>query len=199
MHNKYNKAAVISAIIIETILVFYALTGFMQNNRKILILSLLSIVCISLPFIITHVAEKKKLLLPSSFNLISVLFLFAALYLGEINDFYNKYWWWDLSLHAIFGSYTVILSLHVLQGVIRREIEVSKNRFAMFSVIFAFSFAVTLGTFWEMFEFLGDLLFKTGMVKGGLEDTATDILVKIAAAFVTSAYYYFKNRKPWHP
>ena len=156
---------------------------------------MLSIVCIALPFIITYIANKKKLLLPPSFNLISVIFLFSAMYLGEINNFYTRYPWWDLLLHAVFGSYAVTVSLHVIRGIIRREIEVSKNRFIMFSAIFAFSFSVALGTIWEAFEFSGDLLFKTGMVKGGLEDTSTDILINIAASLITSAYYYLKKRK----
>lgn len=46
-----------------------------------------------------------------------------------------------------------------------------------------------------MFEFVGDYLFKTSMVKGGLEDTSTDLLVKIIAAFITSIIYYFRNLK----
>jgi hypothetical protein len=46
-----------------------------------------------------------------------------------------------------------------------------------------------------MYEFSGDYLFGTEMVKGGLDDTATDLLIMIAAATATSIYYYFKNRK----
>lgn len=197
-NNKYYKLAVILAIIMEAALTVSALYSFMQNNQKITGLSLLSIVCIALPFIITYIANKKKLLLPPSFNLISVMFLFSAMYLGEINNFYTRYPWWDLLLHAVFGSYAVTVSLYVIHGIIRREIEVSKNRFVMFSAIFAFSFAVALGTIWEAFEFLGDYLFKTGMVKGGIEDTATDILINIAASFITSAYYYIKRTKSRH-
>lgn len=195
MHNKYDKAAAIIAVIIEAVLIFSAVTSIIQNNMKNIGLSLLTVVCITIPFIISFIVRRKKLLFPKSFNLVSVLFLFAALYLGEINTFYVKYMWWDLLLHAIFGFYAVITSLHAIQGVIRREIEISKNRYVMFSVLIAFSFAVTLGTIWEMFEFSGDFIFKSGMIKGGIEDTATDLLVKIAAAFITSAYYYLKNRE----
>lgn len=194
MHKKNNKVAVITAVIIEAVLLFSAMTSLLQNNLKSLGLSFLAIVCIALPFIISYVSNKKKLLLPKSFNLVSVLFIFAAMYLGEINTFYIKYWWWDLLLHAVFGWYMVIVLLHAIKDVIRREIEVSKNRFVMFKAVFAFNFAVSLGTLWEMFEFLGDFLFKSGMIKGGIEDTSTDLLVKIAAAIATSTYYYFKNR-----
>ena len=194
MHSKYDKAT-IAAVIIEAILVFSAVTSITQKNMKNLGLSLLAMVCTTIPFIISYIARKKKILLPNSFNLVSVLFIFSALYLGEINNYYIKYMWWDLLLHSFFGFYTVIILLHAMQGIIRREIDVSKNRYLMFTIMIAFSFAITLGTLWEMFEFTGDFIFKSGMIKGGLEDTASDLLVKIAAALSTSIYYYRKNRK----
>lgn len=195
MSNKYNKYAVILAVLMQAVLIFSLVTSFIQNNTKTLWLSVLTIACMFLPFIISHIAYKKKLIIPTTFNLVSIIFLFCTLFLGEINNFYMKYWWWDLMLHAVFGIYMVIVSLYVTRGMIRREIDISRNRFGLFAVIFAFSFAVSLGTIWEMFEFLGDFIFKTGMVKGGLEDTATDLLVKIIAALLTSTYFYLKNRE----
>ena len=68
-------------------------------------------------------------------------------------------------------------------------------RFTLFAIIFAFSFSIALGTLWELFEFVGDYLFKTNMVKGGLEDTSTDLLVKVVAAFITSIICYFRSLK----
>lgn len=194
MHSKYDKATIV-AVIIEAILIFSAVTSIAQNNMKNIGLSFLAMACTAIPFIISYIARKKKLSLPNSFNLVSVLFIFSALYLGEINNFYIKIMWWDLLLHAFFGFYTVIILLHAMQGIIRREIDISRNRYLMFTIMIAFSFAITLGTLWEMFEFTGDFLFKSGMIKGGLEDTATDLLVKITAALITSIYYYRKNRE----
>lgn len=195
MNRKYNKIAVYISVIMEAILIFSAARNIFQNNMNKIGLYLLTMVCILLPFIISYIAGKKKIHIPDSFNLVAVLFLIASLYLGEINSFYVKLSWWDLFLHALFGYYMVIVSLHGINGVIRREIDVSKNRYAMFSVIFAFSFSIALGTIWEVFEFLGDFIFRSGMIKGGIEDTATDLLVKIVAAFITSTYYYLKNKE----
>ncbi|WP_192875367.1 hypothetical protein [Clostridium taeniosporum] len=62
-------------------------------------------------------------------------------------------------------------------------------------MIFAFNFSITLGTLWEMVEFLGDYLFKLNMVNGGLEDTASDLLIKILFAFITSIICYYNNFK----
>jgi len=72
----------------------------------------------------------------------------------------------------------------MIKGVIRKEVEITKKRFTVFLVIFAFSFTIALGTLWELFEFSGDYLFGKDMIKGGLEDTATDLLVKTASNYL---------------
>lgn len=193
MNTKLNKVTILSAIFIEAVFIFTAITSITQNNVKILNKSLLAFTSIVITFVISYVANKKKIKLPISFKLVSVLFIFAAQYFGEILNFYTKIWWWDLLLHVIFGFYSVIIFVHITKDVIKKEKDVSNKRYNLVASLSAFNFSVTLGTLWEMFEFSGDFLFKTGMIKGGLEDTATDLLVKIAAAFLTSIFYYFKN------
>jgi hypothetical protein len=125
----------------------------------------------------------------------TLTFVILAQYLGEIKKFYQIFWWWDLLLHAIFGSYALIIALYLIKGIIRKEQGTSDQRFTLFIIIFAFSFSITLGTLWEMFEFIGDYLFKAGMVKGGIEDTSTDLLINIMAAFITAIICYLSEFK----
>lgn len=195
MNNKNSKVAIGIAGIFEIILIATAILNIISRQWKDLVPLGVAIVSIILPFIVTIIANKKNIVLPSSFQLISVIFILLALYFGEHMKFYDKFWWWDLLLHAIFGSYAVIVALHLIQGIIIKKKEVTKKRFITFTVIFAFCFSITLGTLWEVFEFLGDYFFKTNMVKGGLEDTASDLIVKIIAAFITSIICYFRNLK----
>jgi uncharacterized membrane protein YfcA len=193
MNNKYNKVAATSAVIFVALLIYTATINY-SHDKKILIPIILALVCITVLFIISLFAYKKKIRLPASFQLFGVLFIFLALYLGEIHNFYIRFWWWDLILHSLFGCYTLIVSLHMIKGVIRKEVEITKKRFTVFLVVFAFSFTIALGTLWELFEFSGDYFFRKDMIKGGLEDTATDLLVKTASAFITSLIYYNKNK-----
>ena len=195
MNNKHSKLTIGIAVLFEIILITTAIFNIISGQLEEFILISLAIVCIILPFIITHIANKKKIVLPSSFELISLLFILLALYFGEIKKFYTIFWWWDLFLHGMFGSYAVIIALHLIQGIIIKEKETTEQRFTIFTLIFAFSFSITLGTLWEMFEFLGDYFFKTNMVNGGLEDTSTDLLIKILFAFITSIICYYRKLK----
>lgn len=195
MNNKNKKLTITIVLLFEIILIITSIISIQSRQFKSLYLLLLTMVCILLPFIITRIANATKLNLPSSFELISVLFIILTLYFGEINKFYVLFWWWDLLLHGMFGSYVVIIALHLIQGIIIKEKDSTDERFTLFTVIFAFSFSITLGTLWEMFEFLGDYFFNANMVNGGLEDTATDLLIKILFAFITCIICYHHKLK----
>ena len=195
MKNKHSKLTIGIAVLFEIILITTAIFKIILKQFEGLFLFPGAIVCIILPFIVTHIANKKKIVLPSSFEFISLLFILLALYFGEINKLYTIFAWWDLFLHGMFGSYAVIIALHLAQGVILKEKDVTEKRFIIFTLIFAFSFAITLGTLWEIFEFLADYFFYADMVNGGLQDTATDLLIKIFCAFITSVVWYYSKTK----
>ena len=131
--------------------------------------------------------------IPVFFTSAIIVFTYATLFLGEVGDFYERLWWWDLFLHggaAIgFGliGFTIILML--FRG----------NKYAappMALAWFAFCYAMTIGVLWEIFEFGMDELFGLNMQKSGLADTMYDLIVDTFGAFVGSAagYFYLKGR-----
>ncbi|MHB8072738.1 hypothetical protein [Desulfosporosinus fructosivorans] len=195
MNNQNSKLSVGIAMLFETILIMTAFWSIASRQWKNVSLTLLAMVCLSIPFLITYIANLKNLVLPPSFQSTTVVFVFLAQYMGEIRKFYQIFWWWDLLLHAIFGSYSLIIALYLTKGIIRKEQDTTEQRFTLFAIIFAFSFTIALGTLWELFEFIGDYLLKSGMVKGGLVDTSTDLLIKILAAFITGIICYYRNLK----
>lgn len=195
MKNQNNKLAIGIAILFEIISLVNVIFNIISKQWFNLYLLFLLIICITLPFMITHIANRKNLILPSSFQLISLLFIIAAQYLGEFQRFYTIFPWWDLFLHGVFGGYTVIIGFHLIQGVIEKKRDISKRKFTIFTVIFAFCFSITLGTFWEIFEFLGDYFFNLDMTSGSLEDTATDLIIKVSLALVSSIICYYRQLK----
>lgn len=194
MKNKNSKTAIIISILFEIFLIISSIFKVILKNDLRIKSVILLMVAIIFPFIITKICNKKKIKLPNSFQLVIIIFILLTLYFGEIKKFYDIFWWWDLFAHLIFGSYGVIIGLNLVKGIIKKDINVTSNRFTMLKLIFAFSFTVTLGVLWEVFEFLGDYLFNTSMVKGGLDDTMTDLIVKIGAALIVAIIIYLKDR-----
>jgi len=193
--NGNHKIANKISILLIILLIVTAILSISSSQWKNLFISSLAIASIIFVFIIEYFFKRKKILLPPSFVLVAILFIFSALFLGEIIGFYNLFWWWDLLLHFIAGMYFTIVQLYLMQDIVSKNPVTTKKRFTILTIIFAFSFSITFGVLWEEFEFIGDYLFNTNMVKGGLEDTMTDLLIKTLGAFISSIIYYFKNLK----
>lgn len=192
---KHNKLTIGIAVLFEIILTATVIFNIISRQFQNIALFFFAIICIILPFIITHISRLKKILLPSNFELISLLFIILTLYFGEIQKFYTLFWWWDLFLHGMFGGYAALIALNLIQGIIIKDKKTTDKRFIILTMIFAFSFSITLGTLWEMFEFLCDYFFNADMVNGGLEDTSTDLLINIFAALITLMIYYHRKLK----
>ena len=109
--------------------------------------------------------------IPPEFQVFAVLFVFAALFLGEIQSYYARIWWWDIALHTSSGLLMGILGfllVCVLNGDERADIHMRPR----FVALFAFVFAVAVGTLWEIFEFAMDQLVGTTMQKPMLGDSS---------------------------
>lgn len=140
--------------------------------------------------------------IPAEFQVLAVVFVFAALFLGELHSYYARFWWWDIALHTSSGLLMGILGfllVYVLNENERVDIHVRPR----FVALFAFLFAVTVGTLWEIFEFAMDQIVGTQMQKpmlgdpSGLTDTMWDMMVNALGALTISALggWYMKRRE----
>ncbi|ATG47194.1 hypothetical protein CEW89_06190 [Celeribacter ethanolicus] len=137
-------------------------------------------------------ARRFRIYIPRSFMAGIVLFLFATLFLGEVDDFYYRYWWWDVVLHGGsalgFGLVGFVAIFMLFQG----------DRYAAppwAMGLFAFSFAMSIGALWEIFEYSMDQMFGTNMQKSGLQDTMWDLIVDAGGGLIgaLSGVIYLKR------
>ena len=146
--------------------------------------------------------KKMEMEIPAEFHLATVVFVFASLYLGEIQGFYHRFWWWDIALHTSAGLLMGIvgfLLVYLLNESKRVELHMTPG----FISLFAFLFAVTIGTLWEIFEFSMDQMFGFNMQKpmmgdpSGLTDTMWDMIVNAMGSFIISfmGWWYLKRKQ----
>lgn len=169
-------------VIMAVELVFTLYHGYWVN--VFLILAIMSVILIPL-----FLGGRFQLHIPSEFQILAVIFVFASLFLGEVRDFYERLWWWDIVLHTSSGLLLGILGfllVYVLNENERAPIHMQPR----FVALFAFLFAVAVGALWEIFEFSMDKLFGTHMQKAmlgdpsGLTDTMWDLIVDTLGALV---------------
>ncbi len=137
-----------------------------------------------------------RVYLPIEFDAILILFIFASLFLGEMRSYYERFWWWDLALHASAGMIMGIIGF-ALVFILNRHERIAVSLDPFFVALFSFCFAEAIGVVWEIFEFGMDSLFGMNMQKSGLRDTMGDLIVNtVGAALVsTVGYFYAQGRE----
>lgn len=102
--------------------------------------------------------------LPSTLEVIIMLFIFAAEILGEIGTYYVKIPIWDTMLHTINGFLCAAIGFSLVD-LLNRNNRFKFHLSPIYLSVVAFCFSMTIGVLWEMFEFSADMLFKTDMQK----------------------------------
>lgn len=188
--NRLSKSAIGIFLLSEIALLIKGGQILFGNQEKELGVVALGMGTLCLPFIFMYLANQVDLKLPPGFQVIFVVFITLAQYFGEVQKFYQSFWWWDLSLHGIFGLFAVLFAIYTLKKNTTKTEQVSESRFNLLLIIASFCFAISCSTLWEIFEYLGDILLPVKMVKGGFEDTMSDMIIGALAALLTSLGYY---------
>jgi hypothetical protein len=157
----------------------------------------LTAVVIALTLVPALLSRRYGVIIPPEFELVAVLFNFLSLFLGSALDFYYRFWWWDLVLHAASGFLLGIIGFVAL-FVLNQTDRVRPAMKPGFIAFFGVTFAVTLGVFWEIFEFACDQMWpylNMQTVETGVVDTMIDLIVDTIGAVIVAVmgYAYLKT------
>lgn len=151
-------------------------------------------------------SKKSGIGIPTNIFFIFALFLYCAIYLGEVRAFYYKVPYWDTILHTFSGAMLGALGVSVL-CLLNRTDEIPLVLSPLFVAVFSFCFAVSVGVIWEIYEFTADAILNTNMQKYALEsgemligraaltDTMKDLIVDAIGALVMSAAGYVSAKR----
>lgn len=117
-----------------------------------------------------------------------VFFMCSTLILGEMADFYNMFWWWDLILHGV-ASMGITLILFIFLLLFLNHINL--RSLPLFTTFLAVGTSLAFAVLWEIYEFLIDLMFTTDtpMQPSNL-DTMTDLVISVAGAILVGVFGY---------
>ncbi|HCJ59111.1 MAG TPA: hypothetical protein DHV55_18510 [Clostridiaceae bacterium] len=164
---------------------------------------ILGLIVMAIPSII----ERRWLIdIPNNMEVLYFIFLYCAIYLGEVRNFYYIIPFWDTILHAFSGAMLGALGFALVS--ILNDYESTRFHLSPFFIaLFAFCFALTAGAIWEIYEYLIDGIFGLNMQKFALEDgtllighealsdTMKDIIVDAVSALIISVAGYFSIYK----
>ncbi len=131
------------------------------------------------------------------------LFILFAVSLGTGLSFYGKFFYWDKFLHFSSAMLLAALGLGILSLLMPKFQHLSVGTI----VLFGFFFAMTMGVFWEFYEFTFDGLLGLNMQRFAtssgkdlvgravLMDTMGDLFTNTAGAIVFSVVCFIKGKQ----
>lgn len=156
-------------------------------------------------FLPSKVEQRFRIDIPDIMEIIFFIFLFCAIYLGEVRNFYFRIPYWDVILHCFSAGMLGALGFVIVQYFNDTEkIKIQLSPF--FVALFAFCFALACGAVWEIYEFAADGLLGTNMQKfitadgtlligrEAVADTMEDMIVDTLGAIIVTTLGYFKLR-----
>ncbi len=181
--------------------------GSYQYLRNEYILALILGILGSIVIIIPSVIEKKlHFSITNYIILLFLLFLYCAIFLGEIKRLYVTIPQWDTVVHVFSSGIIGVLGFQLVNSL-NVNIKVNIKLSPVFIALFAFCFSFTLGAIWEIFEYVFDGMFLLNMQKYMLEDgtqlmghtalknTMEDIMINGLGAIIVSIIGYATIRK----
>lgn len=161
-HPLQRKGLVYTVYFVLRLLVILMLVGAVLNRSYANVtLCVLTLFLFMLP---SAFERRLRIDLPDTLEIIILLFIFAAEILGEIQDYYITFPYWDTMLHTTNGFLCAAIGF-ALVDILNRTERVSLNLSPFYMAVVAFCFSMTVGVLWEFFEFSMDYFLHFDMQK----------------------------------
>ena len=160
---------VVLRLIVVTELVLSILRGEYESAFICLLVQILFI----LPFFIQ---QNFGIQLPTTLEIIILLFIFAAEILGELEGYFITYPNWDTMLHTTTGFLSAATGFALID-ILNRNSRIKFHLSPIYVALAAFCFSMTVGVLWEFFEFGMDRLFHLDMQKDTVVQSITSVML----------------------
>ncbi len=114
--------------------------------------------------------------LPSTLEIIILLFIFAAEILGELQSYFIQYPYWDTMLHTTNGFLCAAVGFSLID-ILNRDAKIKFTLSPVYVALAAFCFSMTIGVLWQFFEFLMDRLFHMDMQKHTILHSISSVML----------------------
>ena len=161
MELREHKSSFIVYFVLRILVIAMMVLQVLNRNYGNVFLCALTLLLLVIP---SFVQVTFKIELPTTLEIIILVFIFAAEILGEISEFYLVFPFWDTVLHTLNGFLAAAIGFSLVDLLNRSE-RTSFTLSPVFTAIVAFCFSMTIGFIWEFFEFGMDTFLGFDMQK----------------------------------
>ena len=169
-----RQPAVFTVYLVLRLMVLATLvSSVIRSEYESAFICLLVLVLFMLPFFIQ---QNFGIELPSTLEIIILLFIFAAEILGELECYFITYPYWDSMLHTTTGFLCAATGFALID-ILNRNSRIKFELSPIYVALAAFCFSMTVGVLWEFFEFGMDRLFHMDMQKDTVVSSITSVML----------------------
>lgn len=169
-----RQPAVFTVYLVLRLMVLATLvSSVIRSEYESAFICLLVLVLFMLPFFIQ---QNFGIELPSTLEIIILLFIFAAEILGELECYFITYPHWDSMLHTTTGFLCAATGFALID-ILNRNSRIKFELSPIYVALAAFCFSMTVGVLWEFFEFGMDRLFHMDMQKDTVVQSITSVML----------------------
>lgn len=133
-----------------------------------------------------------KIKITDAMELVYVIFIILAQFLGSVVNLYNTTWWYDLFAHFISGVLTSILALVVMDWF-----GVYNEKKKIFNFLFIICFTLMVASIWEFLEYGTDTFLRMNVqhsIETGVSDTMEDMLIAFLGSIIVGVSYLVESK-----
>ena len=169
-----RQPAVFTVYLVLRLMVLATLvSSVIRSEYESAFICLLVLVLFMLPFFIQ---QNFGIELPSTLEIIILLFIFAAEILGELECYFITFPYWDSMLHTTTGFLCAATGFALID-ILNRNSRIKFELSPIYVALVAFCFSMTVGVLWEFFEFGMDRLFHMDMQKDTVVQSITSVML----------------------
>ena len=169
-----KKPAVFTVyIILRLIVVAILVSSILRGEYENAAICLLVLFLFLLPL---FVQKNFGIELPSTLEIIILVFIFASEILGELACFFISVPNWDSILHTTTGFLCAAFGFALID-ILNRNNKIKFQLSPIYVALVAFCFSMTIGVLWEFFEFAADCIVHTDMQKDTVLSTISTVML----------------------
>ena len=172
-HIRQHKVVFAVYLILRFIVVALLVLELVQKQYESAFICVLVLVLFALP---AFVQKNFGIQLPSTLEILILLFIFASEILGELKCYFITYPHWDSMLHTTTGFLCAATGFALID-ILNRNSKIKFQLSPIYVAVAAFCFSMTVGVLWEFFEFGMDRLFMMDMQKDTVVNAITSVML----------------------
>ena len=148
MEIREHKSSFMVYVVLRMLVILVMVLQIFNRNYENVFYCVLTLLLLIIP---SFLQVQLKIELPTTLEIIILLFIFAAEIMGEIGSYYTKFPYWDTMLHTMNGFLAAAIGFSLVD-ILNEDSRVKLNLSPLFVAIVAFCFSMTIGVLWEFFE-----------------------------------------------